>query len=146
VSQHTAGPTVLIVDDDLGFVWWLGEMFNEAGFRPVPALSARQAISFVEDANLKVVVAVVNPELRGVRKLIKTLRQTESRLVKIILIRDPTVSTTVVIRAHATLERPADCEPPSRHEWLRKLRRILNEAEETAAILNIRGHPPNKRH
>jgi ActR/RegA family two-component response regulator len=146
LSQHTAGPTVLIVDDDLGFVWWLGELFHEAGYRPVPALSARQAISLVKEVNLKVAVAVVNPELRGARKLIKTLRQAESRLVKIVLIRDPTALTTVVVGAHAILERPSDWEPPSRHEWLRKLRRILKEAEETAAILNIGEHPPHKHH
>ena len=131
----------LIVDDDLGFVFWLGERFHEVGYQPAPALNARQAASFVKQSNLKVAVVVVNPNLRGVRKLIKTLSQTHSHLIKIILIRDPVARTAVVIRAHARLERPSGWEPVSRHEWLRKLKRILEEAEEAAANARINGYP-----
>jgi hypothetical protein len=118
-------------------------MFHEAGYRSAPALSVRQAFSFVKEFNLKVAVMVVNPNLPGVRKLIKTLSQTHSRLAKIILIRDRAALTTVVIRAHARLERPSGWEPASRHEWRRKLKRILEEAEEAAANARIGGYPSN---
>jgi hypothetical protein len=66
------GPTALIVDDDLGFVWWLGERFHEAGYQPAPALNPRQAGFLVKELNLKITVVVVNPGLPGARKLIKT--------------------------------------------------------------------------
>jgi DNA-binding NtrC family response regulator len=141
VSKPSSGPTVLIVDDDLGFACWLGEMFHEAGYRSAPALSARQAVSFVKELNLKVAAVVVNPSLPGVRKLIKTLSQTHCRLVKVILIRDPAAPATLAIRAHARLERPSGWEPASRHEWHRKLKRILEEAEEAAASARISGYP-----
>lgn len=144
VSKLSGEPTALIVDDDLGFVYWLGERFHEVGYRPVPALNVRQAVSFIKELDLKITVVVVNPGLPGVRRFIKTLNQTQSSLVKIILICDPCVPTTVEIRAHAIVERPSGWEPASRHEWLRKLRRILSQADETVSITKITGHPPPK--
>jgi hypothetical protein len=142
VSKFSVGPTALIVDDDLGFVWWLGERFHEAGYQPAPALNPRQAGFLVKELNLKITVVVVNPGLPGARKLIKTLSHSNSPPLKIILIRDPIASTNVLIRAHATLERPSGLEAASRPEWLRELRRILNQAEETAAIPKMSGYPP----
>lgn len=133
----------LIVDDDLGFVWWLGDRFHEAGYRTVPALDARQASSIVKELNLKIDVVVVNPALRGVQRLINTLSHAESPPLKIIVIRDPTPSRTILIRADGILERPSGWGPASRHEWLRKLRRILKQAQETAGIHKISGYPPH---
>ena len=144
VSKLSGGPTALIVDDDLGFVYWIGQRFHEAGYQPVPALNVRQAVSLINELDLKISVVVVNAGLRSIRKFIKTLSQTQS-LVKIILIRDPRAPTTVVVRAHAIVERPSGWEPASRHEWLRKLRRILSHADETVSITKITGHPPPKR-
>lgn len=143
MSELSGGPTALIVDDDVGFVCWIGERFQEAGYQPVPALNVRQAASLIKELDLKIAVAVVNPGLRGVRRFIKTLSQTRS-LVKIILIRDSRVPTTVEVRTHAIVERPSGWAPASRHEWLRKLRRILSQADETVSIPNITGHPPPK--
>jgi hypothetical protein len=144
VNKPSAGPIALIVDDDLGFVWWLGERFHEAGYCPVPALSPTQAGSLVRELDLKLTVLVVNPGLRGVQRLMKTLSQTQSRLVKIILILDPAVPPLVAVRGHAIVERPSGLEPASRHEWLRKLRRILGHTDEAVSIKKITGHPPPK--
>jgi hypothetical protein len=145
VSKLSGGPKALIVDDDLGFVYWIAERFHEAGYQPVPALNVRQAVSLINELDLKISVVVVNAGLRSIRKFIKTLNQTQSPLAKIILIRDPCIPTTVVVRAHAIVERPSGWEPVSRHEWLRKLRRILSHADETVSITKTTGHPPPKR-
>src|SRR5579864_7603483 len=50
-DEGTAAMTVLIVDDDLGFVWWLGDIFNEAGARCVPALSCGAAMVLTKRLN-----------------------------------------------------------------------------------------------
>jgi DNA-binding NtrC family response regulator len=125
VSKPSGGPTALIVDDDLGFVCWLSERFNEAGYRSVPALNSRQAGSIVKELNLKITVVVVNPRLPGIPKLIKNLNDVDRSSLKVIVIRDSTVSTPVLFRVDETLERASGWEAPSRHEWLRKLRMIL---------------------
>ena len=144
MSKPSGGPIALIVDDDLGFVWWLGERFVEAGYCPVPALYPKQAGSLVKELNLKITVVVVNPSLPGVQRLMKTLSRTQSPLSKIILIRDPSVPTTVSVPSHAIVERPSGLEPTSRHEWLRKLRRILGHTDQTVSITRVTGHPHSK--
>ena len=142
VSKPSGGPIALIVDDDLGFVWWLGERFHEVGYCPAPALNPRQAGSLLKELNLKITVVVVNPGLPGAQRLMKTLSRTQSPRVKIIIIRDPSVPTTAAVRAHAIVERPLSLEPTSRHEWLRKLRRILGHGDQTVSITKVTGHPP----
>ena len=132
MSKTSLGPIALIVDDDPGFVCWLGEMFHVSGYRPFPALSTCQAVSFVKEFDLKVAIVIVNPNLADVGSLIKVLSHPDNPSpLKIIAIREPTASD---IRAHAILERPSGGELASRHEWLRKLRMVLEQAEEAAAI------------
>jgi hypothetical protein len=142
VTKPSGGQIALIVDDDLGFVWWLGERFHEAGYRPVPALTVRQAISIVKELNIKIPVVVVNPGLPGVRKLIRSLSQVDQPAVKVILIGDTTSPPSTLIRAHGTLERPSAWESVSRFEWLRKLRMILKQVEETAVSPKTSSYPP----
>ena len=132
MSKSIGGPAVLIVDNDLGFVWWLGDIFHEVGYRPVPAMNAQQAASLVAELNVVVSIAVVNPALPGVRKLIKALRQADNR-VGIVLVHDSNDSTTVLAHALTILDRPTGVEPVSRPEWLKKLRRVLKLAERAAA-------------
>ena len=144
MNKPSGGPIALIVDDDLGFVWWLGERFHEAGYCPVPALSPTQAGSLVNELDLKITVLVVNPGLRGVQRLMKTLSKAQSLPVKVILIQNPSLPPTVALRAHAIVERPSGLEPASRHEWLRKLRRILGHTDEAVSITKITGHLPPK--
>ena len=144
MSKPSGGPIALIVDDDLGFIWWLGERFHEAGYRAVPALSPTQAGTLVKELDLKITVLVLNPGLRGVQRFMKTVSQRQSLPVKIIHIWDPSVPTTAGLRAHAIVERPSGLEPASRHEWLRKLRRILGHTDQAVSIIKIPVHPPPK--
>ena len=52
MTETLSGPTVLIVDKDLGFLWWLGEIFSEAGYDVAPALDCKQAFSLTTELNL----------------------------------------------------------------------------------------------
>ena len=65
MPELLGGAAVLIVDKDLGFALWLGEIFIEAGCHAAPALDCKQAISITTELNLKIDLVVVNPRLRG---------------------------------------------------------------------------------
>ena len=54
---------MLIVDPDLGLLFWLGEIFTKAGCRTIPALDCGQAVSLVTQLRIQLAVVVVNPEL-----------------------------------------------------------------------------------
>jgi hypothetical protein len=122
-SAHT--PVVLIVDEDLGFVWWLGQIFSQAGCQVVPTLSSDQTASLASDLNLKVDLFVVNPELSGVNELIQALSST--RCPKVVAIRNHDSNVSVAVPAHATIERPSGWGPVSEKEWLGCVRRLVKD-------------------
>jgi DNA-binding NtrC family response regulator len=124
-SAHT--PVVLIVDEDLGFVWWLGQIFSQAGCQVVPTLSSDQTLALARDLNLKVDVIVVNPELSGISELIQALSSTGRP--KIVAIRDHGSNVRVAVPAHATLERPSGWGPVSEKEWLGCVRRLVKDVK-----------------
>jgi hypothetical protein len=126
-TEPSRVPVVLIVDEDLGFVWWLGQMFSEAGCQVVPALSPEQTDSFAR--NLKVDVIVVNPELAGVSELIRGM--SSPRPPKIVAIRNHDSVVRGAVRADATLERPSGWGTVSQNEWLGCVRRLVKDVHAT---------------
>jgi DNA-binding NtrC family response regulator len=124
VNAGTGAPTALIVDDDVGFLLWLGEMLTETGYQTIPALQCRQALTLVKKLALRIDVLVVNPELRGAARAMKVLASEHPRL-RVVLIRDPSSPGTVMDSNHATFERPSAWEPISRPQWITKIRKVL---------------------
>jgi DNA-binding response OmpR family regulator len=124
-------PIVLIVDDDLGFVCWLGEIFNEVGYQAIPALTSHQAVSLTKELNLEIGLVVINPELSGMPEMIQNLSSV--RPPRIIIIRDRTAEAVGTIQGSAVLERSSPEDPISRKEWLEKVRKALSGLQAAAA-------------
>ena len=120
--------TVLIVDDDVGFIWWLGETFTEAGYRAIPALNPSQAVTFLAALHEEINLLVVNGSLAGVGRFVKALTASRHDL-QVILIQDDRTAKAPSFRYKATLTRPSGWEPVSREDWLRKLRALLKQIE-----------------
>jgi DNA-binding NtrC family response regulator len=129
VIEPLRGPTILIVDEDVGFVWWLGELFSEFGYRSIPALSSRQALSLARKNTTGVHLLVIDPSLRGVPRLIQVLRSIHPP--KIVLIQES--GEREIPGVVATLERPSGWGPLSRSEWRQRVRRLLKQVESRAA-------------
>lgn len=124
MNAGTGSPTALIIDDDVGFILWLGEILTESGYQTVPALHCRQARSLVKKLALRVDVLVVNPKLRGAARTIKAL-ETEHPRLRVVLIIDRSAPLPVRDPNHAVLERPSPWEPVSRPQWATKIRKVL---------------------
>ena len=123
-------PTVWIVDDDLGFVWWLGEIFIEAGCHALPALSVAEASALMKRLQVGIDLVVVNPALVGVDRMLRSLKRANPSL-KIIIIGPGSLSGPTM-RVHGTLIRPSAFEPLPRPEWLDKVRVLLREVKAAA--------------
>lgn len=124
----------LIVDHDLGFVMWLGEIFSELGCQAVPALHCRQALALTERFALPITILLVNPELRGAERMIHMLVAANPG-VRLILIRDGSADQAgddasgadqIDVQNRQTLERPLPGDPISRPEWVAKIRKLLS--------------------
>jgi hypothetical protein len=125
VSDEAGSPTALIVDDDVGFILWLGEMITESGYQAVPALECRQAMTLVKKLALRVDVLVVNPKLPGAARAVKALESGHPRL-RVVLIHDASEPGGPQWDSkHAILERPSAWEPVSRPQWVTKVRKVL---------------------
>lgn len=70
---------ILIVDDDLGFIFWLGAVLVDAGYQAWPACSPSDAIS-VAGHKLQPDLLIVNASLPVVPELIAHFRRTQTRL------------------------------------------------------------------
>jgi hypothetical protein len=126
---HQRGASaVWIVDDDLGFVWWLGEIFVQAKCRAFPALSCAQALSLMRKLNVGVDLIVVNPHMQGVPAMLDTLHRTNGNF-KIVSLQDPSEPHVSDLISTITLERPSRADRLSRSEWLKKIRRLLKQVE-----------------
>ena len=74
LKESPPQPTVLIVDRDLGLLFWLGAIFTKAGCRTIPAFDCGQAVSLMRKLGVQLALVVVSPELVEVAWMIRTLR------------------------------------------------------------------------
>ncbi len=125
VIAHSCSALALIIDDDLGFVMWLGEIFTELGCQAVPALHCRQALAFIQRIDLPIAILVLNPELRGAKRTVKVLVAANPGLRLVLIQGSGLHANPSGIQARFTLERPSPGDPISRPEWAARIRRVL---------------------
>jgi hypothetical protein len=128
VKASVGAPTAILMDDDVAFLLWLGELFHENGYQTVPALDSRQAVALSRQAGLHVSILLVNPKLDGAEHMTHELLSANPTL-RVILIRD--ASDSAADPDHPSIERPRAGEPISRSQWLTKVRQILVRAATT---------------
>lgn len=87
-DEPSMTPTVLIVDENLGFVWWLGEILVKAGCTVLPALNCRDALSLAKETGIKVDLVLANPTLDGFSEMTKQLGP-HYKLLTIVEVADP---------------------------------------------------------
>jgi hypothetical protein len=140
VTDSACSALALIVDHDLGFVMWLGEVFAELGCQAVPALHCRQALVLAKDLTRPITTLVMNPDLPGAARAVKALLAANPAM-RVVLIRssaanpdtnggnggtrNPAVASPKAIPARSILEKPAPWETISRPEWVAKVRTLL---------------------
>ena len=124
--------TVLIIDDDLGFVCWLGDIFAEAGCRALPALSCGEAVVLTKRLGVEPDLIILNASFAGAAKLLQNYIQTKPHL-KIVTFGPPSKALGPSIHVLATLERPSWSDRIVRGEWLEKLRKFLRQVEAARA-------------
>jgi ActR/RegA family two-component response regulator len=116
---------VLLIDSDLGFVFWLGRVLDRSGYEVFPAKSVSDALKLVGKLHLTVQLLITNASLPGVAPLIQVLRDTEDSL-KVILL-DESESGSMCMRADAHCRRPAHIDEDAAMGWLRVVQRVVSE-------------------
>jgi DNA-binding response OmpR family regulator len=121
--------TTLIVDGDLGFVFWLGQGLDRVGYAAFPARSVPAAQKLVEEFKITVDLLIINPALADADEFTQTIRGANRR-----------VAVVAVYDNEADLHRLPDldlrCQKPER----------IDESTRQHLILEIeRVSPPFRR-
>jgi DNA-binding NtrC family response regulator len=120
---------VLIVDNDLGFVYWLAEVLVGAKYQPWPASNAMDAATIIGRRHLAPLgLLVVNPSLRGVSQLIQRLRRNQPDL-KVLAVAS---HNDKVPGVNARLERPNPDDVSAKQKWAREVGRIVSGVRRAA--------------
>jgi len=118
--------TVLIVDADLGFVFWLGQVLRVAGYAVLPAQSVPGAAALLAECNLAVDVLIVEPSLPGASDLVAALRHDREN-VKVVAVSEGAAPDGSQLEADAACEKPVETSEECLFEWTRMMRRTLVE-------------------
>ena len=79
---------ILIVDNDLGFVFWLCHVLDAAGYETVPARGVREAMAALEELDLWVDLLMVRGNLPGADGFATELRSSQKGQLKTIALID----------------------------------------------------------
>ena len=123
-SPPRDSPTaILIVDDDLGFLVWLGLTLSAGGFVTVPATTSSQAEQLIAELGIRTNLAIVNLALPGMSDLTRGLKRRDASL-KVISIQSAS-GPTLTIKTDASHSR-------SKQGWLTLVRKVLGMEKATA--------------
>ena len=116
--------TILILDDDLGFLFWLGALLHDAGHRPFPALSVSQAIELATEFHLPIDLLIANLAISGAADLARSLRH-ESHVRIVATLPPGAEPEKLPLEVDVALRKPAEFDEHARSEWLDRIRRVL---------------------
>jgi DNA-binding NtrC family response regulator len=114
--MHTK--TVLILDRDLGFVFWLGQMITKAGYQAFPANSCDSANELVRHLNLGIDMLIVSYSIPGAGGFVHSLLQSQKHLKVIAVLDAGDKPVSAFAGADATEHKPSPTDEPSAAKWL----------------------------
>ena len=79
---------ILVVDNDLEFVFWLCQVLDAAGYEAVPAIGIPEAVAALEELDVWVDVLMVRRSLPGADGFAAELRSSQQGQVKTIALFD----------------------------------------------------------
>ena len=109
---------ILIVDRDLGFVFWLGQILDAAGYVAVPAKGVAEAAEIVDMLHLPVDVLIASPVEHGVREFTGKLRFTSPDLHVVALGNEGDLAQMMPPSWAAWKYKPRRWDEAAKSEWL----------------------------
>ena len=125
--------TVLIVDRELGFVFWLGQALDRAGYQALPAKSCKDAIDLVKQLNIEIHLLIVGNSLDGAGDFADGLRHAQGHLKVIAVIGDEEQPSSLFPGADATQVMLSGVDETSQREWLETIEELFCQDNATGA-------------
>jgi hypothetical protein len=125
--------TVLIVDRELGFVFWLGQALDRAGYQALPAKSCEDALDLLKQLNIEIHLLIVGNSLEGASAFADGLRHAQGHLKVIAVIGDGGQPSSLLPGADAAQFMLSGVDETSEREWLETIEDLFCEDNATGA-------------
>jgi DNA-binding response OmpR family regulator len=119
--------TILLVDSDLGFAFWLGHSLDQAGYDALPARSVADAMALLEELNVTVDLLVINASLPSADTFIASLRERSKSHLKVIAVFDNEADMRSFAGSDAELHKPHPSDEAARMECINTIRSAVPE-------------------
>jgi CheY-like chemotaxis protein len=117
--------TILLVDTDLGFIFWLGQLLDVAGYEALPARSVPDALILLAELKVSIALMIFNLSLPGVANLINTIRRSQPHVRLIGLAEDERAYAHPFPSLDACYRKPLEIGENARTEWLQIVHSVL---------------------
>jgi len=116
--------TVLLVDSDLGFAFWLGHALDQAGYEALPARTVADALKLLAELQVTVDLVIVNVAIPATDSLIAALRA-DQPLLKVIAVYDAPSLGGPFAGADAVRAKPSIVDENTRTEWVEAVKTVF---------------------
>jgi DNA-binding response OmpR family regulator len=121
--SHGDTKSILVADDDLGFLLWASSTLAQAGYSPLPARTVDDALKLLDEADFHLLL--INPSLPSASDLVRTARKKHLQL-KVALLSESTDAGYIGV--DAVIPKPANADGPDMASaWLKKIARLMSE-------------------
>ncbi|HKE28100.1 MAG TPA: response regulator [Bryobacteraceae bacterium] len=110
--------TVLIIDSDLGFVFWLGRILQGAGCEVIPAKSSAEASVLLSELSTGVDLLIVDSRLAGVVAFADEQRRSRPKVKILVAISDKDTSAGQIQLADVIARKPPHLDDTAASLWL----------------------------
>lgn len=119
--------TILIIDSDLGSVFWLGHVLDEAGFESLPAKSLSDAASLLAELKIGVDLLIVRNSIPGAAAFADSLRWLQRHLKTIGLLSADEEVRELDPHMDAWLHTPLETDEIAKCDYLELIRSVLGK-------------------
>jgi DNA-binding response OmpR family regulator len=116
--------TVLLIDSDVGFVFWLGQGLGHAGYKVIPAESVSRAKALLDEVKMIVDLLVVNTALPHAAGLVESLRRLNPS-VKVVALIDNQPALDQIPDADVHCRRPTLTDESTRQDLMAQIEKVL---------------------
>ncbi|MBV9506109.1 MAG: hypothetical protein JO323_14010 [Acidobacteriia bacterium] len=121
MAQGEVRKSILIADDDLGFVVWAGSVLAGAGYQTWPATTADDGLEWLKEPEVVFDLLLISPSLESARELVEAARDKSPRLKVAALSVSDHLGDVII---DAALPKPGDAADEA-SAWVGTITRLL---------------------
>jgi len=130
--QHSVGNAILLIDTNLGFLFWLGSLLDRAGYNAFPARSVPDAAELLRELHLKISLLILNCALPGADGFIESTRSTQKHLKVICLVEEEDRQAQPAPGVDAVCAKPVEINARTEEQLLKLVHEVLLNRSMTA--------------